>query len=110
MNNLNSVLIEGKINGDVETKTIDGEKTCILWIKSIQFFNSKKVISYFKIEATGKLAETLLNEGCDDRGVRIVGRLKQNILEKNGSLKSETVIIPEHVEFKPEFKDGAENA
>ena len=100
MNDLNSVLIEGKINGDIETKTIDGIKTCILWIKSIRFSGSKKEISYFKIEATGKLAEILLIEGNDNRGLRIVGRLKQNILEKNDNLKSETVIIREHIEYR----------
>jgi len=109
MNDLNSVLIEGKINGEVETKTTDGTKTCILWIASSRFISSEKETSYFKIEVTGKLAEALLMKGYDGRSVRVVGRLKQKTWEKNHSLKSEVVIIPEHIEFKPEFK-GAENA
>jgi single-stranded DNA-binding protein len=108
MNDLNSVLIEGKINGEVETKTTGGETVCIFWIASNQFFKNGKIFnketSFFKIETTEKLAEAVIKEGCDDRRIRIVGRLKQKQWEKNGDLKSEVVIIPEHIGFNPMFK------
>jgi single-strand DNA-binding protein len=108
MNDLNSVLIEGKINGEVETKTTDGETVCSFWIASNWFLKTEKgydkETSFFKIETTGKLTETVIKDGCDNRRIRVVGRLKQKRWEKNGNLKSEVVIIPEHIGFNPMFK------
>jgi single-stranded DNA-binding protein len=104
MNDLNSILIEGKINGEMEKKIVDEVTVCDFWIASNRFVNTEKETSFFKIEAIGKLAETVFRNGRNERGIRIVGRLKQNYLE-NRELHCEVTIIPEHIEFRPNFKD-----
>ena len=112
MNNLNSVLIEGTINGKPEIKTKDGIMTCVFYAASNRIGNRfEKETSFFKVETTGKLAEIMMAKGHDGRGIRIVGRLKQNWWKDDDKeLQSEIVIIPEHVEFTPEFKNkGVKN-
>jgi single-strand DNA-binding protein len=65
----------------------------------------EKETSYFDVESWGKLAENVSNLGRKGRGVRVVGRLKQERWQNNeGRQMSRIVIIAEHVEFKPDFK------
>jgi single-strand DNA-binding protein len=43
--------------------------------------------------------------GHKGRGVRVVGRLKQDRWnDANGKQRSKVTIVAEHVEFRPEFK------
>jgi len=110
VNSLNSVLLEGNLVKDPETKSISSDSTvCCFTIavnrsyrKNNDYVNE---VSYFDIETWGKLAESCNNTLRKSRGVRVVGRLKQDRWDDdNGKNHSRIKIIAEHVEFKPESK------
>jgi single-strand DNA-binding protein len=69
----------------------------------------EKEVSFFDVEAWSKLAESCRSMGYKGRGVRVVGRLKQDRWsDTEGKNHSKVSIIAEHVEFRPDFKkDGA---
>jgi len=108
MNNLNSVLIEGNMVREPQFQT--GAKVtpiCNFSIESVRFYrhedNMVRDTDYFSIEARGKLAETCSKYGRKGRGVRIVGRLKQDRLNGNDeNNQSIFFIIAEHIEFRPQ--------
>jgi single-strand DNA-binding protein len=65
---------------------------------------SQKEVSFFDIEVWSKLADTCAENLRKGRGVRVVGRLKQDRWsDAEGKSHSRIKIIGEHVEFKPEF-------
>ncbi len=110
MNNLNSILIEGNLVKDVEMKvTAKGTPVCQFTIAVNSYHKNnpgtEKEVSYFTVEAWGKLAETCGNLGHKGRGCRVVGRLKQERWNgADGKTMSKVIITAEHAEFKPEFK------
>jgi len=83
MNNLNSVLIEGNMVRDpLVRSTPKGTQVCNFSIASNRFFrqdsNLEKETGFFEVEAWGKLAAACSTQGRKGRGVRVVGRLKQD--------------------------------
>ena len=59
-------------------------------------------VSYFDVETWSKLAEICSDHLAKGRGVRVVGRLKQDRWnDTDGNQKSRIKIVAEHVEFKP---------
>jgi single-strand DNA-binding protein len=110
MNNLNSVLIEGNLVRDPEYRTTPkGTAVCKFPIASNRFFRQndalEKEVGFFDVESWGKLAERASEIGRKWRGVRVVGRLKQDRWQsKDGKAMSRVSIVAEHVEFRPEFK------
>ena len=65
----------------------------------------EKEVSFFDVESWSKLAEICREKAQKGRGVRVVGRLKQERWNGNdGKTRSKVVIVAEHVEFRPEFK------
>ena len=114
MNNLNSILIEGTLvrNPAVRT-TPKGTAVCNFSIASNRFFRQddsiEKEVSFFDVEAWAKLADACGNLGRKGRGVRVVGRLKQDRWAGNdGKQHSRVSIVAEHVEFRPDFKKEKE--
>jgi single-strand DNA-binding protein len=68
----------------------------------------EKEVSYLNVEAWAKLAENVKNLGRKGRGVRVVGRIKQERWNgADGKTQSRVVIVAEHVEFRPEFAGKA---
>jgi single-strand DNA-binding protein len=116
MNNLNSILIEGNLVRDPTYKeTAKGTPICTFSIASNRFFKQdsglEKETSFFDVETWSKLAEQCYNLGHKGRGVRVVGRLKQDRWnDSNGRARSRVSIVAEHVEFRPEFKQEAKAA
>jgi single-strand DNA-binding protein len=114
MNNLNSVLVEGILTKDSAYRvTAKGTAVCNFSIASNRFYKQdsgfEKEVSYFDVEAWTKLAEACRDKGRKGRGVRVVGRLKQDRWNgTDGKTHSKIVIVAEHVEFRPEFKKGTE--
>jgi single-strand DNA-binding protein len=112
MNNLNSVLIEGNLVRDAEYRTTPkGTPVCKISIASNRFFKQEtgmeKEVSFFDVESWGKLAESVNNKGRKGRGVRVVGRLRQDRWQNGeGKNLSRIIIVAEHIEFRPEFKKG----
>ena len=73
---------------------------------SYRFFKQndelQKEVSYFDIESWAATAQTCGSTLTKGRGVRVVGRLKQDRWnDENGAPKSRIKIVAEHVEFKP---------
>ncbi|MDR0449634.1 MAG: single-stranded DNA-binding protein [Treponema sp.] len=113
MNNLNSILIEGNLVRDpLLRSTAKGTPVCTFTLASNRFFKQdsglEKEVGFFDAESWGKLAEHCYNQGHKGRGVRVVGRLKQDRWNgTDGKSHSRVTIVAEHVEFRPEFKREA---
>jgi single-strand DNA-binding protein len=112
MNNLNSILIEGNLVRDpLFRTTLKGTSLCTFTLASNRFFKQdsglEKEVGVFDVETWSKLAENCNNLGHKGRGVRVVGRLKQERWNgSDGKAHSRVAIVAEHVEFRPEFKKG----
>ena len=111
MNALNSILIEGNIVRDpIVKETPRGTQVCNFSIASNRFYRQddemEQETSFFEVESWAKLAEAC-GKGCyKGRGVRVVGRLKQDRWTgTDGKNYSKIKVVAEHVEFKPQFKD-----
>jgi single-strand DNA-binding protein len=114
MNNLNSILIEGTLTKDpVPRVTAKGTAVCNFSLASNRYFKQdtgmEKEVFFFDVETWAKLAESCGNLGKKGRGVRVVGRLRQDRWNgSDGKTHSKVVIVAEHVEFRSEFKKEKE--
>jgi single-strand DNA-binding protein len=110
MNNLNSVLIEGNMVRDpLIRSTPKGTQVCHFSIASNRFFRQdsslEKETGFFDVEAWGKLATACSSQGRKGRGVRVVGRLKQDRWTgTDGKSHNKVAIVAEHVEYRSDFK------
>jgi len=116
MNNLNSILIEGNLVRDPMLRsTPKGTQICTMSLASNRYYKQdsgfEKEVSFFNVETWAKLAEACYAKGKKGRGVRVVGRLKQDRWSgPDGKPQSRVSIVAEHVEFRPEFKKEAKPA
>jgi len=110
VNSLNSILLEGNLVRDPESgETPKGTQFCKFSIASNRYYKQEDVkvdeVSYFDVEVWAKLAENCHTNLEKGRGVRVVGRLKQDRWQdEEGKGKTRVKIVGEHVEFKPQFK------
>ena len=115
MNNLNSILIEGNLVRDpLLRSTPKGTQVCTFTLASNRFYKQdtglEKEVGFFDVETWARLAENCYNLGRKGRGVRVVGRLKQDRWNgTDGKSHSRVAIVAEHVEFRPEFKKSEGN-
>lgn len=111
MNNLNSVLIDGNLTKDPETKqTAAGTTLTKLSIATNKSYKSgdeyKKEVSYFDIDVWGKTAEFCSKYLSKGMTARIIGTLKQDRWEnEQGQKRSKVKIVAERVEFVFKKKD-----
>ena len=116
MNNLNSILIEGNMVRDPLLKTTPkGNIVCNFTIASNRYHrqesNVEREVSFFDIEVWGKLASACADHGRKGRGVRVVGRLKQERwVGSDGKNHTRIAIVAEHVEYRSDFKKTGESA
>lgn len=98
MNYLNSIILEGIVS---EETTFDEVKGTIDFPIAVEHFHknedgSEELETYhFNIRVFGKVAKFCKDKCKINRGIRIVGRLKEE--------NSKVVVIAEHIEFKPKF-------
>jgi single-strand DNA-binding protein len=110
MNSLNSLLIEGNVVRDAVVKeTPRGSLVCSFSIASNRYFKQgdeyEQETSFFDVETWSKLAESCAKNCLKGRGVRIVGRLKQERWTgTDGKNYAKVKLVADHVEFKPQFK------
>ncbi len=110
MNNLNSILLEGNLVADPGLRyTPSGAPVCSFCVACNRYFKQEEElqqeVSYFDITTWNRLAEVCNEYLSKGRGVRVVGRLKQDRWEdQEGKTRSKVHIVAEHVEFKPKFK------
>ncbi|MBQ5999519.1 MAG: single-stranded DNA-binding protein [Treponema sp.] len=107
MNQLNSIIIEGNVTRDAESKeTANGHKVCNIPVAVNRFYKNSNgegvnEVSYFNVETFGKMAEVCEEKCKKGHGIRVVGRLKQSRWQTaEGKTSSRVSIIAEHVEFK----------
>lgn len=112
MNNLNSVLIEGNLTRDPELSyTGKGTAVAKLGVANNRWFKQEDELqqetSFFDVTVWGHQAEVCEQYLKKGRGVRVVGRLKQDRWQDaEGNPRSKVQIVAEHVEFRPERKNG----
>lgn len=110
MNDLNSVLIEGNLTRDpMLASTPKGTPVCNFGVAANRYYRAdeqmQEEVSFFEVEVWSRLAERCNDELEKGRGVRVVGRLKQDRWEtKDGEPRSRVKVVAEHVEFKPQWK------
>ena len=110
MNNLNSILIEGNLVKDPELSyTAKGTAVCTFSVACNRAFKQddqlQKEVSFFDVSTWTRLAEVCAEYLKKGRGVRVVGRLKQDKwTDADGKPHSRVLIVAEHVEFKPQLK------
>jgi single-strand DNA-binding protein len=109
VNSLNSILLEGNLTRDPENKTLPtGSSVCEFSVASDRFYKQgegelEKEVSYFDVEAWSRLGTACAQNLKKGRGVRVVGRLKQDRWsDPEGKTRSRVKIVAEHVEFKPQ--------
>jgi single-strand DNA-binding protein len=111
MNNLNSILLEGNLVADPGLRyTPNGAPVCSFCVACNRYFKQEEElqqeVSYFDVTTWNRLAEVCNEYLAKGRGVRVVGRLKQDRWEDaEGKTRSKVHIVAEHVEFKPKFKN-----
>ncbi len=114
MNQLNSILLEGNLTKDpIFKETPKGTPVCTFAVASNRYYRAgtdfESEVSYFDIETWSKLADACGKQLKKGRGVRVMGRLKQERWTgQDGKLASKVKIVAEHVEFRPEIKAKVE--
>lgn len=103
MNCLNSILLEGDCASEPEMVATPKGDICQFTVKSHRKdIDGLVEESTFDVEASGRLAQTIAQTVKKGRGLRIVGRIKEEVFfDEAGHAMSCTKIIAEHVEFKP---------
>ena len=113
MNNLNSVLLEGNLCRDPDLRfTPKGTPVCTLVVASNRSYKveeeRQEEVSFIETTAWGKLATVCSDYLKKGRGVRVVGRLKQDRWQDgDGNARSKVMIVAEHVEFQPQRRTDA---
>ncbi len=117
MNHLNSILVEGNLVRDPNYRsTTSGNQVCDFTLatnRSYKIADQKyeNEVSYFDIEAWARLGAACAQNLKKGRGVRVVGRLKQDRwTDSEGKTHAKVKIVAEHVEFKPMSKTDHEEA
>ena len=108
MNQLNSLILEGNLVKDaVLTEPAPGFKKCVFTMGVNRFYknrNNESVneASFFDVEAYNQVAEWCGKKATKGRGVRVVGRLKQDTWkDEAGKSASRIYVVAEHIEYKP---------
>ena len=117
MNQLNSLILEGNLVKDaVLAEPAPGFKKCNFSVGVNRFYKNKKnedvnEVSFFEVEAYGKMAEYCETKAKKGRGVRVVGRLKQDTWkDSDGKSFSKVYVVAEHIEYKPVKKADSSQA
>lgn len=115
MNSLNSILVEGNLTRDpMLAETPKGTPVCNFAVAANRFYRDneelQKEVSFFDVEVWSRLAERCAGTLKKGRGVRVVGRLKQDRwIDSEGKSRSRVKIVGEHVEFRPVFTKPEES-
>ncbi len=119
MNSINQVIIEGNLVRDPTFKeTPGGKKVCTVPVAVNRFYKDstgKQVdeVGFYDVEAWGeRFTEDVAKAAVKGRGVKIIGRLKQDRWkDSEGKSVSKVLIVAEHIDFKPfsPKKDGQDN-
>ncbi|MCR5319517.1 MAG: single-stranded DNA-binding protein [Treponema sp.] len=117
MNCLNQIILEGNLVRQPEKRTLPtGAAVCTLPIAVNRRYKTgdgsyAEDVSYFDVDAFGNLADVCVKWCPKGRGIRVVGRLKQNRWkDEDGKSHSRVKVIAEHIEFKPFLKKNPDGS
>ncbi len=106
MNQLNSIIIEGNLCNTPEIKETANKSKLATFSMAVNRYYKKsdgtfeQEVSYFDVEAWGKLVESVGKNAAKGCGCRVVGRLKQaRWKDENGKSFSKVSIVAEHIDF-----------
>lgn len=101
------VVIEGNLVRDPEQVPISSDNTMAKFSIAVNRYyknaQSEMIdeVMYIMVQAWGVLAKSCLQYLQKGRGVRVVGRLRQERwADKDGTNRERIVVVAEHVEFK----------
>ena len=103
MDMTNSLIIDGVIKGEPHHEEVGASSKMYFTIEVARYYktlegNDATERSQFKVVVFGHLSTWSLKDGM---GVRLVGRLKQNIwTDSEGASHSEVQIVAEHIEIR----------
>ena len=107
MNMLNSLIVEGTVKSELNYTS----DSAWFEIETVRHYKKadgtmKDESSVFPVEVYGSsFVDMLRKHVYKERGIRVVGKLKQKKwTDETGRTESKVVIIAEHVEFKPSKK------
>lgn len=108
MNGINQVILEGNVVRAPEFRDFStGSRLCLMPIAVNRVYKDRdgkdvNEVGYYDVEAWGEsLHKSIEKNGFKGRGVRVVGRLKQNRWKSDdGKMNSKVYVVAEHVEFK----------
>lgn len=111
MNQLNSIILEGNLVRDVVlSEPVSGFKVAKATIGVNRSYRNRNneftnEVSFFDVDCYGNAAEYFSSNGTKGRGIRVVGRLKQDTWkDSDGKSHSRIYVVAEHIEYKPAFK------
>ncbi len=110
MNQMNQIVVEGNVVRDSTVKeTPRGTRVCIVPIATNHYYKDykgefQKETAYLDVEAWGEnYANRIVRMATKGRGLRVVGRLKQERWKTaEGKSASKYTIFAEHIDFQPQ--------
>ena len=106
MNQLNSLILEGNLEGSIKYSEGDsgiGQASFTISVKRYykrKDGDSAEEVSYFDVEAYGNTVD-LMRKAREHQGLCVVGRLKQSVWEdEEGDTRSRVFVVTEHIELK----------
>ena len=108
MNNLNSVLLEGNLVKDPELAVVGEQQSELakFTIAVNRYYKGSdgkpnQEVLYIGVDAWGTLGKNCLSYLTKGRGVRVVGRLRQDRWnDKDGAYRERISVVAEHVEIR----------
>lgn len=115
MNSMNQIIIEGNVVRDSTVReTPRGTRVATMPIASNRFYKDangdfQSDVSFFDVQVWGEnFCERVAKNAVKGRGVRVVGRLKQDRWKnEEGKIASRIYIVADHVDFKPASKENS---
>lgn len=112
MNHLNSLILEGYVARKPElVEPLKGFKVCKFPVAVCRYIKDadgecREEVSYFENEAYGKMAEVIFNNCQKGQEIRLVGRLKsQLVVDSDGKKNSQLFIVVEHADIRKKYNN-----
>jgi single-strand DNA-binding protein len=110
-NDLNRVILVGRLTRDPEFKTINGNSLVNFSLATNRTYSvqgsRKEETHYFDCEAWGKLADIIRKYTSKGKQVLVEGRLKQDTWESDGKKMSRIRIVTENLQLLGSSGGGA---
>lgn len=108
MNQLNQIILEGNLTKPAElVEPAEGFKKAYFTLAVNRWYKDKngngvEEVSFFDVDSFGRMAEFCEKNGSKGRGVRVIGRLKQDRwTDGDGKNRSRIYVVAEQIEYKP---------